>query len=95
VTDSDSSGNPGEGFLAFAPAGTAELNVSNSSANNNGTGVLAGGSGSNTATIRITGVSLNNNGTGISTGANGSVKSFGNNYNSGSGTPTAPNLGPQ
>lgn len=95
VTDSDSSGNVGEGFLAFAPSGTAELNISNSSANNNGTGVQAGGTGSNTATLRITGVSLNNNGTGIGVGTNGTVKSFGNNYNSGTGTPTLPNLNPQ
>lgn len=90
VTGSDSSGNPGEGYLAFAPAGTADINISNSSANNNGTGVQAGGTGDvGAATARVAAVSLNNNGTGFGTGTNGTIKSFSNNYNSGSGTPTA------
>jgi hypothetical protein len=96
VTDSDASGNAGEGFLGFANAGTAELNLSDSSANNNGIGVQAGGSGSQTATVRVTSVSLNNNGTGFSAQANGTIASFGNNYNSGSGTPTGgAGIGPE
>jgi hypothetical protein len=39
---------------------------------------------------------LNNNGTGFSAQANGTIASFGNNYNSGSGTPTAgAGIGPE
>ena len=88
VRESDASGNAGEGFLAAPNAGTADLNLTNSSANNNGTGVQAGGTAF-TATVRVSGVSLNNNGTGFATGSNGTIRSFGNNFNSGSGTPTA------
>ncbi len=88
VIDSDASGNPGEGFLAFASNGTSTLNLFNSTSNANGTGVQAGGAGSLTATVTVAGTSLTNNGTGFSTGAGGTIKSFSNNYNSGSGTPT-------
>jgi len=92
VFDSDASGNPGEGFLAFASNGTATLNLSNSTANNNGTGVQAGGGGSLTALVTVTGVSLNNNGTGFGEGTNGTIRSFGNNYNTGSGAPNGTGL---
>jgi hypothetical protein len=96
VRDSDASGNAGEGFIAFANSGTAALSLTNSSANGNGTGVQAGGTGSQTATVQVTGISLSNNGTGFSAQTNGTIKSFGNNYNSGTGTPTAgQNIPPQ
>ena len=89
VTDSDSSGNRQEGFLAFAVSGTATINLTNSSGNNNPTaGVQAGGGGSVNGLVNVTGVSLNNNGTGFSVGANGTIKSFGNNYNTGTGAPS-------
>lgn len=88
VTDSDASGNAGEGFIAAPNGGNAELNLINSSASNNGTGVLAGGT-SFTATVRATRVSLDNNGTGFSTQSNGTIASFGNNSNAGPGKPTA------
>jgi hypothetical protein len=88
ATHSDASGNAGDGFIAAPNAGTAELNLTSSSANNNGTGVLAGGTGF-PGTVRVTGVVLNNNGTGFLTQSNGTIASFGNNYNSGSGKPTA------
>jgi hypothetical protein len=90
VTDSDSSGNGSEGFLAFANAGTATLNLSNSSANNNVSfGVQAGGGGAVNGLVNVTGVSLSGNGTGFSVQANGSIKSFGNNYNNSGGAPSA------
>jgi hypothetical protein len=88
ATHSDASGNAGDGFIAAPNAGTAELNLTSSSANNNGTGVLAGGTGF-PGTVRVTGVVLNNNGTGFLTQSNGTIASFGNNYNSGAGKPTA------
>jgi hypothetical protein len=92
VTDSDASGTPGEGFIVFANSATATLNLSNSSANNNGTGVQAGGTGSQTALVTVTGVSLNNNGAGFGAGTNGTIRSFGNNYNTGSGAPNGTGL---
>jgi len=90
VMDSDASGNAGNGFTAFATAGTATVNLSNSSANNNVTaGVVAGGGGAVNGLVNVTGVSLSGNGTGFSVGANGSIKSFGNNYNNSGGAPSA------
>ena len=89
VRDSDASGNAGEGFIVFANSATATLNITNSSSNNNGTGLQAGGSGSLTATATVTGLSMSNNGTGFSPQTNGTIRSFGNNFNSGTGTPSA------
>jgi hypothetical protein len=94
VTNSVVSGNSSAGFIASAAAGTAELNVTNSTSSNNVTGVQAGG-GAAPATTRISNVSVHNNLNGLLVGANGTLKSFGNNFNSGSGAPTAPNLTPQ
>jgi hypothetical protein len=94
VTNSIVSGNGSAGFIASATAGTAELNVTNSTSSNNVTGVQAGG-GPFPATTRISNVTLHDNLNGMLTAANGTLKSFGNNFNSGSGAPTAPNLTPQ
>jgi hypothetical protein len=95
VSDSTASGNAQVGFIASAGSGTAELNVTNSTASNNpGAGVQAGGAGQ-PSTARISNVTLHNNGTGLAIGVNGTIKSFGNNFNSGGGAPTAPNLTPQ
>jgi len=94
VTNSIVSGNGSAGFIASATAGTAELNVTNSTSSNNITGVQAGG-GPFPATTRISNVTLHGNLNGMLTAANGTLKSFGNNFNSGSGAPTAPNLTPQ
>jgi len=94
VTNSIVSGNGSAGFIASATAGTAELNVTNSTSSNNVTGVQAGG-GPFPATTRISNVTLHGNLNGMLTAANGTLKSFGNNFNSGSGAPTAPNLTPQ
>ncbi|HEY2360129.1 MAG TPA: right-handed parallel beta-helix repeat-containing protein [Candidatus Angelobacter sp.] len=94
VTRSNASGNGSAGFIASASAGTAELNITNSTSSNNITGVQAGG-GTAAATVRISNVTLHDNLNGLVIGANGTLKSFGNNFNSGSGAPTAPNLAPQ
>jgi Right handed beta helix region len=94
VTNSIVSGNGSAGFIASATAGTAELNVTHSTSSNNITGVQAGG-GAFPATTRISNVTLHGNLNGMLTAANGTLKSFGNNFNSGSGAPTAPNLTPQ
>jgi len=97
VTDSDASGNSQNGYTASGGSGTPELNLANSSASNNaGSGVQAGG-GAAPATVRISGVVLHDNpGGGLSIAANGTIKSFGNNYNSGAGSPTAgQNISPQ
>lgn len=94
VTQSNASGNGSAGFIASAGAGSAELNVTNSTSSNNITGVQAGG-GTAAVTVRISNVTLHDNLNGLVIGANGTLKSFGNNFNSGSGAPTAPNLTPQ
>ena len=94
VTNSVASGNGSAGFIASTGSGTAELNVTNSTSANNITGVQAGG-GTAAATVRISNVTLHDNLNGLIVAANGTLKSFGNNFNSGSGTPTLPNLTPQ
>ena len=47
------------------------------------------GARSRLSSIRIANVSVFLNGTGMSEGTNGQIASFGNNFNSGSGTPNA------
>ena len=94
VSKSVASGNASAGFIASAGAGTAELNVTDSTSSNNITGVQAGG-GTAAVTVRISNVTMHDNLNGMVVGANGTLKSFGNNFNSGSGAPTAPNLTPQ
>jgi hypothetical protein len=94
VTRTNVSGNGSAGFIASAGSGTAELNVTDSTSSNNITGVQAGG-GTAAVTVRISNVTLHDNLNGLVIGANGTLKSFGNNFNSGSGAPTAPNLAPQ
>jgi len=98
VNESDASGN-GLGFVVqptVNAASTAEMNIVNSVAGNNtSSGMLVGGTGAS-ATARIAGVSLFNNPTGINLQVNGVVRSFGNNNNAGTGTPTAgQNISPQ
>ena len=95
VSNSTASGNTGAGFIASTNSGTAELNVTDSSTFNNGTGVQAGG-GSTGATVRVSGVTAHNNTFGsFVIGTNGTLKSFGNNISATPGSFTAPNLGPQ
>jgi len=95
VRHSVANGNSSVGFLGSAAAGTAELDIFDSMAGNNAfTGVQAGGGGAS-STVRISNVAVFGNPNGFVVGSGGSLKSFGNNFNSGGGTPTAPNLTPQ
>jgi len=87
VRGTEASGNSYGGFLAQANSGTAILNLVNSTTANNLVGIQVGG-GSAPSTIRITGVSvLDNSAFGIAVYPLGTVSSFGNNYNSGNGSP--------
>jgi hypothetical protein len=95
IRHSIANGNSSVGFLASAAAGTAEMDIFDSmSGNNTFTGVQAGGGGA-TSTVRISNVAVYGNPNGFVVGSGGSLKSFGNNFNSGGGAPTAPNLTPQ
>ncbi len=88
VTRSQALGNSQVGFLAQANSGSAVMSMANSTASNNAIGIQSGG-GSSPSNIRMAGVSVFLNTTGLMTGTNGLLTSFGNNYNSGSGTPNA------
>src|SRR5882672_8174496 len=95
ASDTVANGNSQVGFIAANGAGTAELNLIRAAASNNTVGIQAGG-GPNSGTVRVADVALHGNGNGFAIGINGSnIKSFGNNYNSGGGLPTAPNLAQQ
>jgi hypothetical protein len=95
VSHSFAAGNTSVGFIASASAGTAELDIVDStSANNAFTGIQAGGGGA-VANVRIAEVAVYGNTNGFVVGAGGTLKSFGNNFNTGGGTPTLPNLPPQ
>jgi hypothetical protein len=95
VRHSVANGNSSVGFLGSAAVGTAELDIFDSMAGNNGsTGIQAGGGGA-TSTVRISNVASFGNPNGLLIGSGGTLKSFGNNFNSTTGTPTPPNLTPQ
>jgi hypothetical protein len=87
VHNSEASGNGQAGFLALANNGNTILSMIDSVATNNLAGGVIAGGGSGTSTIRIANMGVFNNVSGYSTGTNGSIVSFGNNNNSGSGTP--------
>jgi hypothetical protein len=93
IRNSQASGNSQVGFLAQANAGNAVVSIANSTAGNNAIGVQAGG-GSASSSVRLSGVSVFLNLIGLRTATNGAIASFGNNYNSGSGTPNT-NIAPQ
>ncbi len=88
VTNSEAFGNSQVGFLAQANSGSAAMSMANSTAGNNLVGIKAGG-GTAPSSIRMAGVAVFLSSTGLQAGTNGVIASFGNNYNSGSGTPTA------
>lgn len=95
VRHSVANGNSSVGFLGSAAVGTASMDIYDSMAGNNGsTGIQAGGGGA-VSTVRITNVASFGNPNGVLVGAGGTLKSFGNNFNTTTGTPTAPNLTPQ
>ena len=82
-------GNTASGFFAQGNnGGIAVMSVSTSTAGGNGTGLTSGG-GTVLSSIRIANVSVFLNGTGLFEDTNGQIASFGNNFNSGSGTPNA------
>jgi len=88
VIGSEASGNLYLGFCADANGSSAVLNLSNSIAANNAVGIQAGG-GSTASIVRLNGVSISGNGTGLAVDSNGSIVSFGNNFNSDSGSPSS------
>jgi hypothetical protein len=96
VANSDASGNSMDGFVVQANAGTAELNIVNSTAANNGNaGIAAGGPGPSSI-ARINRVTLSDEPTGMLIGPGGQILSYGNNYNSAGGAPSgAASPGPQ
>jgi hypothetical protein len=89
VSNTISTGN-GFGFVAQPTAGTAELDIHNSTASNNAsTGVFAG-NGGGTATVRLSGNSIFGNAVaGTVAGAGGTVFTYANNAIVGAGTLTA------
>jgi hypothetical protein len=88
VQNSQASGNGDAGFLAQANNGTTILSMIDSVATNNLAGGVIAGGGAGTSTVRIANMGVFNNVTGFTTQTNGAIVSFGNNNNSGSGTPT-------
>jgi hypothetical protein len=90
VRDSDASGNSWVGFCASANGASAELDIFDSLAANNGGYGVQGGGGGSPAVVHMGGVALVGNGEGgLLLQGNGSIISFGNNQNSGGGLPTS------
>lgn len=88
VRNSEASGNGNQGYLATANSGSSELDLTDSSANNNAVGVQAGG-GTAAAVVNANRVSLNNNSSnGFFPTTNGTINTFGNNYKTGAGAAT-------
>jgi hypothetical protein len=89
VSSSDANGNAMSGFAASGVAGSATLNILDSLATNNlQSGVSAGG-GAGSAQIRMSNVTIASNIAGVVIGSNGTIVSFGNNHNTGTGTPSS------
>jgi hypothetical protein len=88
VQNSQAGGNAQAGFLAQANNGTTILSMIDSVATNNLAGGVIAGGGAGISTVRIANMGVFNNVTGLTTLSNGSIASFGNNNNSGNGTPT-------
>jgi hypothetical protein len=88
LRNSESSGNFEAGYFASANNGNTILSMIDSVATNNLNGGVIAGGGAGISTVRIANMGVFNNVTGLTTNANGAIVSFGNNNNSGSGTPT-------
>lgn len=89
VRDSDASDNGFYGFFVETGDTDAKLNVINSTTGNNPIGIFAGSAGSGKSIVRLANVAiLGNVQAGLKFGQRGIIESFGNNYNSGPGTPT-------
>ncbi|MGH6837272.1 MAG: hypothetical protein ACREDT_00420 [Methylocella sp.] len=76
IVDSEVSKSPNGGILATAPSLTTAVLVRNSVASNNGTGLLASGSG---AILRAAHSVVTGNGTGVNTRSGGILNSYGDN----------------
>jgi hypothetical protein len=89
VRDSDASDNKIYGFFVETGDTDAKLNITNSTTGNNQIGVFAQSAGSGKSIVRLANVAiLGNVVAGLKVGKQGTIESFGNNYNSGPGTPT-------
>jgi hypothetical protein len=89
IQSSDANGNAGAGFKLTANSFTSTMSITDSvAANNLGPGVQTGG-GTAAAKMRVSNVGIFSNSVGFQTGTNGTVQSFGNNHNTGTGTPTS------
>ncbi|HRC86287.1 MAG TPA: right-handed parallel beta-helix repeat-containing protein [Thermoanaerobaculia bacterium] len=87
VRDSVASGNTTNGFLAIVTAGAVEFNLERvTSSFNLGAGVRSDGLG---ATVRLSDSTITNNGTGLQAVNSGALLTFGNNRNTGNGSPGA------
>ena len=84
VRNSEASGNTSVGFSAAGSTGPAVIDLTSSSAANNNVGIQAAGA---TAAVRMAGISVYNNTTGLAVSGGGKIQSFGNNYNTDTGTP--------
>ena len=91
VRDTTSSGNQFGYIAQAAGGGTATMSIFNSMAANNTIGMQSGGSGL-TSLINIQNVAIFGSATGMVQGGGGTIKSWGSNYNLGTGTPNLPNL---
>ncbi len=92
VSNSTANGNSNTGFIAAASAGTATMNLLSCVAANNVGGIQAGLTGA-PGTVNVAGCIVSGNIiAGFSTVAGSTLKSWGNNFNTGIGTPQTPNL---
>ncbi|HKV42783.1 MAG TPA: right-handed parallel beta-helix repeat-containing protein [Blastocatellia bacterium] len=92
ATNTTASGNAGAGFIAVSVGAAAVLNLNSCVATGNLVGIKADNNAA--ALVRIDLCNINNNGSGLVQNL-GKISSFGNNFNSDSGTPTLPNIGQQ
>jgi hypothetical protein len=89
IRTSDATGNLVAGFESYANTYASAMSIADSmAANNVGVGVAAGG-GSAATKVRVSNVSVFSNGVGFQAGTGGTIQSFGNNANTGTGTPSS------
>src|SRR5215467_13001226 len=92
VTNTTANGNSNTGFIADASAGGATMSLSHCVASSNVGGIQAG-LGGNAGTVNVEDCSLFGNIlAGFSIAGASTLKSCGNNYNTGTGVPQIPNL---
>ncbi|MGA8761469.1 MAG: right-handed parallel beta-helix repeat-containing protein [Candidatus Sulfotelmatobacter sp.] len=89
VRNSEAAGNGNAGYLANGGGSTATMNIVNSTAAHNRVSGIQAGGGAAASSVRVAGVSIFTQAMGFSVLTNGAIISFGNNFNTGGGTPTA------